>query len=433
MTLDYTIPDISNILLSLMWAFYLLMTLEPKRSRKRSALWLFLPCLTEVFYRIVLTHETIAPSLLSFFTMVLICAIVCSKDKWPRVILAVALMLFDMILCELLFSSLFPQVKTSQTWIFTQPRLKQASMYFLYLGMNAMLLWFSHIILRYRANHVPVKDMLLLALFPLSQFLLVILICHIQSGTNPAFIAWFQPFTTLVCILVDIPLFITISNMEQRMVLRLENERLDQQIEAQKKYYTALSAQYENIRFLQHDIANHVHTIQILLENSQTAEASAYAAELLPQHKYKSSLGACQNPVIDAFLFNAFEEATAKNIDMTWDIQLPAYIGIANAELISAFGNLMDNAVEACSQVGEAKPFINITAFMRPPYLCIETKNTLPQEETHKRKDPRVARGVGASILSEMAKQHDGEYRGFAEEGSYHAMLVLKTDAGKSA
>lgn len=426
------VTDVSNIILGFMWMFYLLTTLEPKRSRKQSAFWMFLSCMSMVVIGMLSSYETFAQNLLLLLALLFACGILCSKDSWPRVVLAVGLMLFDMVLCELLFSSLFPQVKTSRDWIIMQPLLKQISMYILYLGMNAMLLWFSHVILRYRANHVPVKELFLLALFPLSQFLLVILICHIQSGTNPSFVSWFQPFTTLACILVDVPLFMTISNMEQRVVLRMENERLDRQIEAQKKYYSALSAQYENIRFLQHDIANHVHTIQILLETSQTAEASAYAAELLPQHRYRSSLGSCQNPVVDAFLFNAFEDATARGIEVTSDIQLPSSIGVANADLISAFGNLMDNAVEACLQAEGEKPFIRISAFMRPPYLTIAIVNTLPKTEAHKPKHPQVSRGVGSWILSEMAKQYDGDYTAGPEADGYHACLTLKTDEERS-
>lgn len=72
--------------------------------------------------------------------------------------------------------------------------------------------------------------------------------------------------------------------------------------------------QYEDNRRIRHDIAHHMHTIQLLLESDRRQEATAYAGELMRQQEHSSQLGQCENPLVDAFLFSRIREARQAGI-----------------------------------------------------------------------------------------------------------------------
>ena len=96
---------------------------------------------------------------------------------------------------------------------------------------------------------------------------------------------------------------------------------------------------------MRHDIANHLDTMQALLENSRSGEAAAYLSEL-KAGAYDSTLGICENPIIDAFLHNKIESAGAAGVEIRARVSLSAGLPVSNVDLVRAFGNLLDNAIE---------------------------------------------------------------------------------------
>ncbi|MGN0117020.1 MAG: hypothetical protein ACI39M_05975, partial [Streptomyces albidoflavus] len=61
-----------------------------------------------------------------------------------------------------------------------------------------------------------------------------------------------------VCVVADAALFAAIRGMAQRSELKAKNDLLARQIDLQKKHYSAITAQYENIRRIRHDISRHL-------------------------------------------------------------------------------------------------------------------------------------------------------------------------------
>ena len=83
-----------------------------------------------------------------------------------------------------------------------------------------------------------------------------------------------------VCVVADAALFAAIRGMAQRSELKAKNDLLTRQIDLQKEHYSAITAQYENIRRIRHDISSHLYTMEALLKKGQYAEATAYSAEV---------------------------------------------------------------------------------------------------------------------------------------------------------
>lgn len=125
--------------------------------------------------------------------------------------------------------------------------------------------------------------------------------------------------------------------------------RLPGPIDLQLSHYTALTSQYEANRRIRHDILHHVNTIRYLLANGQQQEATEYVGQLLAENQRSSQLGQYDNPVIDAFLYGRVQEAKAQGITVGTHIILPVELPVSNTDLVIVFGNLMDNAVEACA------------------------------------------------------------------------------------
>ena len=101
--------------------------------------------------------------------------------------------------------------------------------------------------------------------------------------------------------------------------------------------------------------------------------------------------------------------------DLHYLVELP----VSNTDLIVAFGNLLDNALEACSGIPDAQ--IMLRAHMDKGYLVIQESNPVRARQPQGKKPrriPELERGVGFRVLSGLAAKYDGSFR--------HACVVLR-------
>lgn len=231
----------------------------------------------------------------------------------------------------------------------------QLTSYAIFLSASAFFLWMFTLLMNRYKYRLSGREWTLYLLFPVSQCLLLygwMMLCRLDFSANRM---WILLAGLVTCVAADAALFTAVRGMAQRVELQAENDLLAQQIDHQKEHYAAITAQYENIRRIRHDIANHLYTMDLLLKEGQYAKAQDYFAEVSQVSRYKSDLGSCENPVVDAFLYARAEDLKAQGFDVEFQVAVPAECGIRNADMVVAFGNLLDNAAEAWPECrGEA-------------------------------------------------------------------------------
>ena len=201
---------------------------------------------------------------------------------------------------------------------------------------------------------------------------------------------------------------------------------LEKQLDTQLSHYTALTSQYEINRRIRHDILHHVNTIQYLLANGQQQEATEYAGQFLAENQRGSQLGQCDNPVVDAFLYGRVKEAEAQGVTVDTNVILPSELPVSNTDLIIVFGNLMDNAMEACAKV--ESPAIQMNAHVEKGHLVITESNPAPPEpeQRKQRRIPELERGVGMHILESVTEKYHGSCVSEIHDGQYSVSIFLR-------
>lgn len=274
-------------------------------------------------------------------------------------------------------------------------------------------------------NILSSKQLFVFSVFPITQLVTIVTLqTLVLNPLKPKYIPILIGFP-FIFIVADIFLYRTFVRTEQRVQLEITNAQLEKQLNAQLTHYNALTEQYENIRAIRHDISHHLNTINILLHDGKPNEAAEYAELLIPTHTYISHLGKCQNPVIDAFLFNRIQEAESKGISVNTEIVLPDSLQISNTDLIVLFSNIMDNAIEACSGLDNAE--ISISAHILKGHLVVNETNPVAASAPKKnRRIPELERGLGFHILEDLAKRYDGSFEHNEKENRFEVNVVLK-------
>ena len=309
------------------------------------------------------------------------------------------------------------------------PRMTLIALLILPVSLALVLLVVSLPFLRAR-NNLSGRQLLVFSAFPVTQILCAAAIQALIFYPPRYEYTSVLLVVTALFLVSDSLLFRTMVRTEQRVQLEVENELLERQLDAQLAHYRDLTAQYEQIRAMRHDISHHLNTINALLQAGNLQAASAYSEQLLPAQTYSSRLGSCRNPVVDAFLYTRTQEAGLRGVPVRADVSLPVELPVSNTDLIVAFGNLLDNALEACSGIPDAQ--ITLRAHMDKGYLVIQESNPVrPRQPQGKkpRRIPELERGVGFRVLGGLAEKYDGSFRHTCENDTYTVTLLLRAAA----
>ena len=381
---------------------------------------------------LLLTTAGSALRLLLYPTGALALAFLLFYGKPGRKLLAVAAELTASVLVEMLFSAATMRAADFQmdahysVWADPHAAL-YGGVFLLFLAL--VLLVVSLPFLRAR-NNLSGRQLLVFSAFPITQ-----MVCEASLVTlmfTPPRYEYIpmQLIMSVLFLVSDILLYRTMVRTEQRVQLEVENALLESQLDAQLAHYRDLTAQYEQIRAMRHDIAHHLNTIHALLEAGNLQAASEYSEQLLPLQTDNSRLGSCRNPVVDAFLYTRVQDAQAKGIPVRAEVSLPVELPVSNTDLIVAFGNLLDNALEACSGIPDAQ--ITLRAHMDKGYLVIQESNPVRARQLQGKKPrriPELERGVGFRVLGSLAAKYDGSFRHTCEDGVYTVTLLLSAGA----
>ena len=359
---------------------------------------------------------------LGFFLFFAVCILIYDAP-WPKVLFSSAMILLLVITNELIGVMLFfpPEAMAGA------PELLSAKGQLLFLGPNlatGALLFFLYGLLINRVKFdLSSRDWLLFAVFPISQaFLMFGWLDAIRTTADESRVVFFI-IAIVAAVIADVGIFLSVLHISQRAQLKAENQLLSRQVEAQEQHYADLTAQYESVRRMRHDIANHLNTMQALLENSRSGEAAAYLSEL-KSNAYDTTLGICENPIIDAFLHNKIESAKAADVEIRARVSLSTGLTVSNVDLVRAFGNLLDNAVEACS--GIAGACVDLSCAQLSGCLVIRTENPVAHSPAEKqRRVPELERGVGSRVLKGLAEKYNGSLKQEQKDGIFMAELIL--------
>lgn len=426
-----TIAYASNCILGIIMTVFCMLTLKMRWRRAVTFIGAYAVVLFSFFGLLLLPSQNIAAKQIVGFLIDLIGFRIFFTDKMPRLAVCTFTIFMNEWICEFIVFSFFSNVYPQTTQgMFLIPPLTQISMYAIYICVYAFLMWIFSLLFNRVLRSFSWQDILSYIFFPFMQLAMV------TWGSLPSFYNHAEAVRLciiLFCIISDVGLYYSMRGITQRAELKASNALLSKQIDAEKDHYAALTEQYETIRRMRHDIANHLYTIQALLDSGDAQQAAEYAREIIPRHTFHSSLGSCENPVVDAFLYSRIAKLRAAEISVEADVRLPSETGISNADMIIALGNMLDNAEEACRSVSGTR-YIRIQASAKNGCCTLRMENSaVEQTASKKERIAGLSRGVGLSILERLAEQYRGTFTYGLNDGCFCAVLTLQTNGVNDA
>lgn len=272
-----------NIIVVAVWSVFLYLMLTPRWHAV-----ITIPACTALQVMVVLGLNGLPENLrmltaLMPFVAAFVCACVFFRDHIRRKLFSIGVYLGLSVFCEItmtLLLSLFvqtPTVITTESGDFTAHILIR-SMYvaLLMLGLYGCLLFT-------RKGYLHLNNRLTFTFlcFPLSQYILMFTAMWVIDSSRQEWLVPMSLICVAVCVAGNFALFYALRETEKKVRRDAEDDQLAKALEIQYAHYQAITSQYEAMRRVRHDIANHIFTVRALLEKNQREQAKQYSKEVV--------------------------------------------------------------------------------------------------------------------------------------------------------
>lgn len=345
------------------------------------------------------------------------------RDKWHKLALFSLVMYLVTFVTEIVVGMLLYTPDVLAGYLNEQPLSLQLQIYISWTFVSAIQIWAMFLWVKRKELNISLRQWGLCIAFLLCQVGIlhgyVREICLDPSRDSTLYFA----LSIFSCVAMDAFLIQFIISLSREERLSRENKLLLSQIEAQIERGRSISAEYEAVRRMRHDIDKHLSTMEQMLIAENTDEASDYVKNLKQQME-ESGVQFCQNTAVDALLHAYAQRAGEKGIKLEISVQIPEKAGVENGDLICAFGNMLDNALEACENA--EKGHISIACAQMKGCFVITLENNCPEKGQEKQKHiAELERGMGNRILRHIAEKYQGQYITEKAEDMFRGKLSL--------
>lgn len=234
----------------------------------------------------------------------------------------------------------------------------------------------------------------------------------VRSGGNLS-LYYDQLFShTEFCVLTALSMFAAgfyVFGMDRIYLEQKKRNQYYYQLEA----YKMLKEQNNHSERLRHDMKNHIVSLSSLYNTREWDKLGEYLKNMERYAELENGGEITGNKVIDALLYQKHKLAEEKNIIWECDVQMPKACYINEFDLCILFGNILDNALEACGSLHcSEKSFINIQAQVVKKCFLLEVRNSTEITDnceigfTKKKNSSKY--GIGLLNISDMINKYNG-------------------------
>lgn len=193
--------------------------------------------------------------------------------------------------------------------------------------------------------------------------------------------------------------------------------------------YDEIRAIYLDMRGWRHDYHNHLQVMKAHLAEGQLTELATYLDELECDLDHVDTFVRSGNLMVDAVLNSKLSLAERQGATVTCTALAPEKLSVDDVDLCVILGNLLDNALESCAQVGEGQRFIRVYLAVRASQLYVSIQNAAVEDPSfdarHYVTSKRGEHGFGMRRVAAVVDKYEGFLNLANEPGVFAAEVSL--------
>jgi sensor histidine kinase regulating citrate/malate metabolism len=216
----------------------------------------------------------------------------------------------------------------------------------------------------------------------------------------------------MFCIIfADLYLLYFTKFVQENGQLKLKLRLLEQQSHLQYEYYVSQEEKYnESVKIL-HDVNKHLTMIEQIYEIDRADDAKQYAKEIGKMLQPLVLQQYTNNPILNILLNEKKKYAVYHNIKFELKIESIDLQFMEPIEITTVFGNLLDNAIEACNALPDNR-YISLKLDTYNDFVAIHISNSSSGHTKWSGRKPVSQKGkdhgIGLINVENIIKKYNG-------------------------
>lgn len=210
------------------------------------------------------------------------------------------------------------------------------------------------------------------------------------------------------------------------MKIDLEQKKKEQ-YHSQIMFYRMLSEQYTAQERLRHDMKNHIIALRQLIADQEWVKLEEYLCQMAQTGALEQPEDVTGSRIVDALLYDKHKRALQNHIRWECDVHIPPDCSVDDFDLCVIFGNIIDNALEACKNIPcisaneEPDKYIQMHCHPIKKFLLLEVVNTACNDnsQTH------PTDGIGLMNVRETVNKYNGTLEIDIKDHTYRISILL--------
>ena len=211
--------------------------------------------------------------------------------------------------------------------------------------------------------------------------------------------------------------------------LEFENGLMEISLNEQNNQTKIILEKEALLKQQRHDLKHHLNALKEMIcsGNDKVAEYIDQIIEAIPQKTEQF----CENNAVNAIISHYNSICCDKGISVTLHLDVPSEIKtVSDAELCAVFGNLLENAVEACMRMETGEKFIKLNSHVHYDILTVTMDNSFNGKISVKDhrflSSKRESYGIGTSSVISIAHKAGGNAQFEAKGNVFLSSVYLK-------
>ena len=232
-----------------------------------------------------------------------------------------------------------------------------------------------------------------------------------------------------ILVLVNIMLYWFIYRIQKLQKSKYELKLIKDRVSLEEKHSKEASIIWSNIRKVRHDLKNHFSVMQAQLDQGDIIACKEYMQSI--QDTTVESMGTLirsGNSIVD-YLINS-KLSDRKDIQVLISGSVGNFSDIADSDMVSILGNILDNAVEAVDKTVGTKRIELFFSKMKQNRIIV-CKNTVNEKVLKKNRDLITTKsdpsshGLGHHIVESTVKKYNGFVEYFEDNDMFGVQISI--------
>lgn len=194
----------------------------------------------------------------------------------------------------------------------------------------------------------------------------------------------------------------------------------------------------QQTRQVVHDLKNHIIVLKKYSDEGREKELNKYIQDLYHELTLYGIQEWTGIEILDYLLTQKVKKAQQKQIEIQIESSRIGSLPFSDLEMVAVFGNLLDNAIEACEKINIGERQIYLLIKQKNRMFFLEVINNAEQggEKRNKKNTEEKKKGgihgYGLKSVCQIVERHKGQITCKLTEGKYSVIIMVYGSKGGS-